>query len=139
MNLRGVFVFFRNIGTVYLINIGWIRIRDPELLPGSGSGTRIIQIWIRIRNKSFRIHNTALSNVAEPSYCWLTPIFLIPGAENFSLGMYKWAGCCRPSLRMMMKNCRPQLCPPLQMFGKEFWENAILEATHWNYGSDNIR
>jgi hypothetical protein len=25
------------------------------------------------------------------------------------------------------------------MFGKEFWENAILEATHWNYGSDNIR
>ena len=41
----------------YLINIGWIRIRmDPELLPGSGSGTRKIQSWIRIRNKSFRIH-----------------------------------------------------------------------------------
>ena len=32
----------------------WIRIRmDPELLPGSGSGsgTRKIQSWIRIRNK----------------------------------------------------------------------------------------
>ena len=42
---------------------GWIRIRirmDPELLPGSGSGsgTRKIQSWIRIRNKSFRIQNT---------------------------------------------------------------------------------
>ena len=32
---------------------------DPELLPGSGSGTRKIQSWIR--NKSFRIHNTAYS------------------------------------------------------------------------------
>ena len=31
---------------------------DPELLPGSGSGTRKIQSWIRIRNKSFRIRNT---------------------------------------------------------------------------------
>ena len=38
--------------------MGWIRIRmDPELLPGSG--TRKIQSWIRILNKSFRIHNTA--------------------------------------------------------------------------------
>ena len=38
--------------------MGWIRIRmDPELLPGSGSGTRKIQSWIWIRNKSFRIHN----------------------------------------------------------------------------------
>ena len=27
---------------------------DPELLPGSGSGNRKIQSWIR--NKSFRIH-----------------------------------------------------------------------------------
>ena len=35
----------------------WIRIRlDPELLPESG--TRKIQSWILIRNKSFRIHNT---------------------------------------------------------------------------------
>ena len=35
--------------------MAWIRISmDPELLPGSGSGTR----KIRIRNKSFRIHNT---------------------------------------------------------------------------------
>ena len=25
---------------------------DPELLPGSGSGTRKVQSWIRIRNKS---------------------------------------------------------------------------------------
>ena len=34
----------------------WIRIRmDPELLPGSV--TRKIQSWIRIRNKSFRIHH----------------------------------------------------------------------------------
>ena len=31
---------------------------DPELLPGSGSGTWKIQSWIRIWNKSFRIHNT---------------------------------------------------------------------------------
>ena len=47
----------------YLINIGWIRIRmDPELLPGSGSGTRKIQSWIRIRNKSFRIRNTGTLN-----------------------------------------------------------------------------
>ena len=34
-----------------------IRIRmDLELLPGSG--TWKIQSWFRIRNKSFRIHNT---------------------------------------------------------------------------------
>ena len=40
--------------------MAWIRIRmDPELLLGSGFGTRKIQSWIRIRNKSFRIHNTA--------------------------------------------------------------------------------
>ena len=32
---------------------------DPELLPGSESGTQKIQSWIRIRNNSFRIHNTA--------------------------------------------------------------------------------
>jgi hypothetical protein len=25
------------------------------------------------------------------------------------------------------------------MFGKKFWSNAILAATHWNYGKDNIR
>ena len=31
---------------------------DPELLPGSG--TRKIQSWIQIRNKSFRIRNTGL-------------------------------------------------------------------------------
>ena len=43
---------------IYLANIGWIRIRmDPVLLPGSGSGTRKVQSWIR--NKQFRIHNTA--------------------------------------------------------------------------------
>ena len=37
----------------------WIRIcMDPELFPGSGSETRIIQGWIRIRNKAFLIHNT---------------------------------------------------------------------------------
>ena len=42
--------------------MAWIRIHmDPELLPGSGSRTLKIQSWIRIRirNKSFRIHNTA--------------------------------------------------------------------------------
>ena len=33
----------------------WIRM-DPELLPGSG--TRKIQSWIRIQNKSFWIRNT---------------------------------------------------------------------------------
>ena len=44
---------------IYLINIGWIRIRmDPELLPESGSGTWKIESWIQIRNKSLRIHNT---------------------------------------------------------------------------------
>ena len=37
----------------------WIRIRmDPELLPESGPGTRKIQS--RIRNKSFRIHDTGV-------------------------------------------------------------------------------
>ena len=36
-----------------------IQIRmDPELLPGSG--TRNLQSWIRIRNKSFRIRNTGI-------------------------------------------------------------------------------
>ena len=38
--------------------MGWIRIHmDPELLPGSG--TLKIQSWIRIRNKSFRIHKVS--------------------------------------------------------------------------------
>ena len=42
-------------------NNGWIRIRmDRKLLPGSG--TRKIQSWIRVRNKSFRIHNNAGNN-----------------------------------------------------------------------------
>ena len=31
---------------------------DPELLRGSGPELWKIQSWIRIRNKSFRIHNT---------------------------------------------------------------------------------
>lgn len=26
-----------------------------------------------------------------------------------------------------------------KMFGDEFWKNAVLEATHWNYGEDAIR
>ena len=26
-----------------------------------------------------------------------------------------------------------------QMFGDEFWENAIIEATHWNYHSKSIQ
>ena len=47
----------------HLNNMGWIRIRmdpDPELGKlRAGSGTRKIQSWIRIRNKSFRIQNTA--------------------------------------------------------------------------------
>ena len=46
----------------YIIYIGWIRIRicmDPELLPESG--TRKIQS--RIRNKSFRIHNTGFYTI----------------------------------------------------------------------------
>ena len=43
--------------------MGWIRICiDPELLPGSG--TRKIQSWIRIRNKTFRIHNTGYKILA---------------------------------------------------------------------------
>ena len=47
--------------------MGWIRIRihmDPELLPGYG--TRKIQSWIRIRNKSFLIRNTASFWVLSP-------------------------------------------------------------------------
>ena len=26
-----------------------------------------------------------------------------------------------------------------KMFGDHFWENAILEATHWNYHEQNMR
>jgi len=26
-----------------------------------------------------------------------------------------------------------------KMFGKQFWDNVILEATHWNFGEDAIR
>jgi hypothetical protein len=28
---------------------------------------------------------------------------------------------------------------PFQMFGKHFWKNVVLEATHWNFGQDNVR
>ena len=42
---------------------------DPELLPGSGSGTRKIESWIRIRNKSFRIHNAACRQCFGSEYC----------------------------------------------------------------------
>ena len=36
---------------------------DPELLPGSGPGTRKIQNWIRIRNKTLlRIEQFILVN-----------------------------------------------------------------------------
>ena len=59
----------------YLINIGWIRIRmDPELLPGYGSGSRKIQSWIRIRirNKSFQIHNTSHNQPLWPSIMYPT-------------------------------------------------------------------
>ena len=41
--------------------MGWIRMcMDPELLPGSRSGSRTwkVQSWIWIWNKSFRIHKT---------------------------------------------------------------------------------
>ena len=43
--------------------MGWIRIRmDPELLPGSGSGsgTRKIQSWIRIRIRNKHSGSTTL-------------------------------------------------------------------------------
>ena len=47
----------------------WIRIRmDLELLPGSGSATRKIQSWIRIRNDLFRIRNTRLK--ISTKGCW---------------------------------------------------------------------
>jgi len=26
-----------------------------------------------------------------------------------------------------------------KMFGKHFWKNAVLEATHWNYGENSVR
>ena len=48
---------------------------DPELLPGSGSGTRKIQSWIRIQNKSFRIHNTEIKCI------------------HFKLGSHRITGC----------------------------------------------
>ena len=55
-------IFFCAITIIFLlISLLRIRIRmDPEIFPGSG--TRKIQSWIRIRNKSFRIHNTDLNN-----------------------------------------------------------------------------
>ena len=60
LNLRWYFYYFQ----IYLNNMGWIRIRiDPELLSGSESGTRKIQSWIRLRNKSFRIRNTGYHHV----------------------------------------------------------------------------
>ena len=64
--------------------MGWIRIRmDPELLPGSWSGTRKIQSWIWIRNKSFRIHNTGYDTNWSPL---------------FSAYGYKSAHICRKTL-----------------------------------------
>ena len=49
--------------------MGWIRIRmDPTLLPGSG--TRKIQSWIRIQNKSFRIHNTGNKTFLQLLNCY---------------------------------------------------------------------
>ena len=68
--------------------MGWIRIRlDPELLPGSGSRTQIIQSWIRIRNKSFRIRNSGfqankLANCILAIFAVATP-FRIQGLNIF--------------------------------------------------------
>ena len=38
---------------------------DLELLPGSGSETQKIPSWIRIWNKSFRIHNTEKNRTVQ--------------------------------------------------------------------------
>ena len=66
---------------IYLNNMGWIRIRmDPELLPGSGS--RKIQRWIRIQNKSFRIHNTGIMYGFWAQ--WIEKILLIFLQTGFS-------------------------------------------------------
>ena len=70
----------------YLINIGWIRIRmDPELLPGSRSGTRKIQSWIRIWNKSFRIHNIDKKRK-------ISSVFFLQRAETTDKNTHKQ--CC---------------------------------------------
>ena len=71
----------------YLINIVWIRIRmDPELMPGSRSGTGKIQSWIRIRNKSFQIHNTCFElpdiSTAQPT---CTVYSISKYAEHYTL------------------------------------------------------
>ena len=35
----------------------------------------------------------------------------------------------------MTKSLRSMIGLFQKMFGDSFWENAILEATHWNYGN----
>ena len=71
MEFKGCFCIISDYTHRYLINIGWIQIRirmDLTLLPGSG--TRKIKSWIRIRNKSFRIHNTAVSVWSRSHLFW---------------------------------------------------------------------
>ena len=68
--------------------MAWIRIRmDPELLPGSG--TRKIQSWIWIRNKSFRIHNTGVLNYLPFPH---RPLHSVINCRIPFLARFWWAG-----------------------------------------------
>ena len=39
----------------------------------------------------------------------------------------------------MTQSLRSMIALFEKMFGKKFWNNAILEATHWNHGEDALR
>lgn len=46
--------------------------------------------------------------------------------------------CFKQQDNRMTYSLRSMISLFQKMFGDEFWENAVLEATHWNYGSNNV-
>ena len=86
--------------------MAWIRIRmDRELLPGSGSRTQKIWSWIRIWNKSFRIHNTATIDMLQQLHIeflriiiFLLRCFCAFSNKKFVNALYL-EGCPHPHIR----------------------------------------
>ena len=67
---------------------------DPELLPGSG--TRKIQSWIRIRNKSFQTRNAAHYHYQSHNNYYQKPMI---NQKSVHTSFFNWKFCARISFK----------------------------------------